>query len=113
MAISTVLTRSNGIDSSLTTVNTAQSPFSIIIATHAGTVFVVDSSAGTIQFNLPAPVANTVFTIKDDGGNFANFPITVHRFASEQIENLDADFICESAWGTWNFICNGTKWYLL
>lgn len=77
----------------------------------SGKTFLVN--AGSITINLPSPVLNMIFTVKDNLGFFGDSPLTIHRSASEQIEGLASDFSCESAWGSWTFICNGTNWNIL
>ena len=66
---------------------------------------------GPVQLNLPTPVANMIFTVKDVTGNFAVNAVTIHRFSNELIENLAADFVCEASYGSWSFACDGTNWF--
>ena len=87
-------------------------PYSITSASD-GIVHLVNTTAGPGQFQLPSPQANLKFIVKDVGGAFATNPLTLLRDASESLEGLAADYVMESNYGTWTWICDGTDWVLI
>lgn len=97
----------------VSTINpSTQSPYSLG-ASDNGKTFLVDSSLGAMQFNLPAPVLNYSFKIKDSGFNFSINNCTIHRNGSEKIENLASDYICMSNGGIWEIASDGTNWFII
>jgi hypothetical protein len=88
----------------------ASSPYTVT-TNNNGQVFLIDSSAGAFTFNLPAPVSNLKFTVKDVTGSFGTNNAILHRAAAEKIENLASDFNCDAAYGEYAVICDGTNWW--
>jgi hypothetical protein len=77
-----------------------------------GRLFLVNSANGAMIFDLPSPVANFHFTIKDIAGSLGTNAITLHRFGSENIENLAADYVMSAPYGEWSFWSDGTNWFI-
>lgn len=76
-------------------------------------VFLVQTSLGAMTFNLPAPLANFKFKIKDVDGSCDTNNITLVRNGSEKIENVAASYIMQAPYGEWNVYSDGTNWYLV
>lgn len=77
----------------------------------ANTVHLVDTSAAR-SLALPAPVKDLTFVIKDSTGQASTNNITVTRFAAESIEGLAASKVFATDWGSWQFVSDGTNWFL-
>lgn len=77
----------------------------------SGGIYLVDSSIGAVQLNLPAPTSTTWFIVKDAAGQARTNNITIHRNASEQIDGVSSDFIIAANNAAWFFVSNGTNWY--
>lgn len=88
-----------------------QSPYALGSA-DLGKTFLINSVNGSMQFNLPAPVTNLVFTFKDAAGSLNVNNLTIHRNGSEKIENLAADYVSSSPYGEWTIACDGTNWFV-
>lgn len=71
----------------------------------------VDTSSGPITLNLPAPVANFWFIVKDKKGTSVMNPITLHLFGSEMIDGSSVDATLAAPFGSWTFFSDGTDWY--
>ena len=102
----------------ITNINPAtQSPYAMVTTTTAttgdnGKTFLVNSANGAMRFNLPQPVANFEFTVKDIAGSLGTNPITFHRFGSELFEGLAADYVALAPFGEWTIGTDGTNWYI-
>lgn len=73
------------------------------------------TSAGTVTFNLPDPatiVSGFAFEVRDVSGVAGDIPMTAHRFATEKIEGVAADFSMAANFGTWRFEFDGTNWFV-
>lgn len=75
------------------------------------TIYLVDTTSPR-SLALPSPSSGLSFTIKDSTGNANTNNITVTRFASEKIEGVAASFIINSNFGSYEFVSNGTDWFL-
>jgi len=86
------------------------SPFAIT-AIKNGAILSVDTVAA-LQVDLPAPLKGLSFSVVDKTGNADSFPITINRNATEKIQGLASDFVCEAPFGSWTFVCDGTDWFI-
>ena len=85
-----------------------------LFAADSGVIFEVDTTnVSNNSFTLPGTIPPGFnFTVKDVAGNFPTNPVTIVRSGSEKIENLAADFLCEAAYGVWEFYFDGTNLWL-
>lgn len=74
-----------------------------------------DSSGGSFNLFLPNPASfpNQSYRIADVGAAANSFPITLKRFASENISGLAQDYLLEAQDGVWEVFSDGTNWYML
>lgn len=86
----------------------SSSPITVV----SGRTYLVDTSAAR-TLNLPAPANNAYLQVKDVTGTSPTNNITVHRFASEQINGVAADKVLSTSKGMWTFISDGTNWFML
>jgi hypothetical protein len=95
---------------SVVTVAAAQSPFAVLF-THD--VVLVDTTAGPVQLNLPAPggTGRAGPLVVDKTNNFGVNACTLHRAASEKINNTAADKVLGSSGYRGPVITDGTDWY--
>jgi hypothetical protein len=70
------------------------------------------SSARTLTLPDPAATKRPIW-IKDKTGSASTNPITVARFASENIETVGASFALNSDLGAWTLVTDGTDWFIL
>lgn len=78
-----------------------------------GKVILVDSSAAR-TINLPAaPGTGFKVTFKDYVGLMGTNNLTVARNGSAEIEGMAADYACQSDFGQWTFIFDGTDYWLI
>lgn len=78
-----------------------------------GKTFLVNSANGASQFNLPAPVANFWFKIKDVGGALQYNNLTMHRNGSEKFRGLATDYVFRASYGEWTIASDGTDWFVI
>lgn len=98
------------------TTSITSGPNTITLAEN-GTIFLVDTSGGSVEFDLPA--ASSVgsgfeFSIIDKTGFFspANFAFLVPNGA-DLIIGLNANYDMKAPWGSWTFFTDGTSWFKL
>lgn len=85
-----------------------------ILNTDGGSIFLIDTTSGAGTITLPAsPTANLRFKIKDIGGVFSSNPVTVARAGSENIELLASNYLLQADFGEWEFVTNGTDWFIV
>jgi len=77
-----------------------------------GKCYLVDTSS-PVTINLPSPVNNFFFRVKDAIGNAATNNITIHRFASELIDGMAVDLIMDLGFESIAIISDGTNWFIL
>lgn len=88
-------------------------PYTIMPADN-GAIFTIDTTGGPGALTLPgSPIANFTFKVKDIGGAFGTNPVTLTRAGSEKIELLAANYLLQANYGEWQFISNGTDWYIV
>jgi hypothetical protein len=78
----------------------------------AETIYFADSTSGSFNLTLPAPVAGMIIKVKDTTGQCQTNPITIVRNASEKIEGLAASYVMGGAFEGLEIISNGTDWFL-
>ena len=71
------------------------------------------NQGAAISIQLPTPVANFVFIIKDVSGAISTNKITLLRSSSERIEGLTSNRVLETDFGAWTIYSDGTDWFLL
>ncbi len=76
-------------------------------------VYLVDTTSTTISVQLPTPVLDMQFVIKDVGFNANVNNITLLRAAAESIEGVAASYVIDSAGATVRIISNGTDWFFV
>ena len=87
---------------------TLNSTHDIILATTTG-------GAGNIQLPNPALAVNLnhFWTVVDTGGVFEATPITLLRFAAEQIRGVAASYELRTNFGMWTFWNDGVNWWFI
>lgn len=97
----------------LVSINPAtQSPYTMTGVDNNKT-FLVNSANGAMQFNLPTPVVNFNFTIKDVGSLMGTNNCTMHRAAAENFAGLAADYVMSASAGEWKIVTDGTNWQIV
>lgn len=88
--------------------------YTIVVADAYG-IIRVNSAAGSFNLQLPNPAlfSQKKVTILDVGGALHDFPVTLVRFAAEQIEGLASSYILESNRGSWTLFAVDGNWYFL
>lgn len=79
----------------------------------SGRTYLVTTSSVAITLNLPTPAANAWFMVKDVSNNAFTNNMTLHRAASEKIDNVAADFVIANSSAAWIFASDGTDWFSL
>jgi len=88
------------------------SPYTLTSADN-GKMFLIESSAGAMVFNLQAsPTLNFTFSVKDVDGSFSTNNCTLNRNGAESIEGLAVDYTLDADFGAWSFITDATDWYI-
>ncbi len=101
------------IDNTGITTKAVANVVTVLTAADSDITFDVTTTAGVASFTLPATIpAGFTFTVKDVTGNFATNPVTITRSGSETIEGYAGNFLCEAAYGTWEFYFDGTNIWL-
>ena len=77
----------------------------------SGHTYLVDSSTISISLQLPTPVINTWFIVKDKGFNAFTNNILILRAAAEKIDNQAQTFTISNSGAAWMFVSNGTDWF--
>lgn len=84
-----------------------------LTASDSNKVYLMDSSVGALNIQLPAPQSGLQFFIKDKAGQAATNIISILRNSTEQIEGVAATKILQTNWGSWRIISDGTNWFIL
>lgn len=84
-----------------------------VLSTDVGKLLELDPTAGIFTLNLPAPADGFFFSAMDLSGVIQDNPVTLHRFGSEKIQGLAADYTLEANWGSWKIYSDGTDYKLL
>lgn len=79
----------------------------------SGKTYLVDSTSLAISLQLPTPVQNFWFIVKDSGFNAYTNNITILRAASEKIDGVAASFVVANSGASWIFMSNGTDWFVV
>ncbi len=90
-------------------VNVSSSPTTAV----SGKTYLVDTTSIAITLQLPTPVQNFWFIVKDSGFNAFTNNITIARAASEKIDNVAASFVISNSGASWIFMSNGTDWFAI
>lgn len=77
----------------------------------SGHTYLVNSTSLAISLQLPTPVINSWFIVKDSGFNAYTNNITLLRAASEKIDNVASSFVIKNSGAAWMFVTNGTDWF--
>jgi hypothetical protein len=72
----------------------------------------VDTGAAR-AITMPAAAAGKWFVVKDKIGTAATYPITMTRAGSEKIDGASANRVLETNWGAWEFVSDGTDWFMV
>lgn len=79
-----------------------------------GKVIVVGSSGGARTVTMPvSPGSGFKVTIVDGDGFFDTNPCTIARAGGVLIQGINADFLCESSFGSYTFQYDGTGYKLI
>lgn len=90
----------------------SDSPFNIK-AIHSGAVFLMDTTTGPIDIELPAPCNGLVFTLKDTAGNLSNEAVTLIAPVGVDLAGIDDEYVLESNFGCWEVLCSETEFVIL
>jgi hypothetical protein len=72
------------------------------------------TAGAALAIQLPTPASGLRFWIKDVGGTFNAWAITLVRASAEKIEGTAATFTLPSnPYGGWQVFSDGTDWYIL
>jgi hypothetical protein len=75
----------------------------------------VDTSAGTVNLQLPNPASFSVpktYRVVDTAGSFATNNCFLVPFAAELVEGLNNNKRLQTAWGGWTVVTNLINWFL-
>lgn len=90
-----------------------QSPYAMAVGDN-GKTFLVNSANAAMQFNLITPTLNFKFKVKDVGGLMNTNNCTIHRNGGTgSIAGVAADYIAQANGGEWEFVSDGTAWYIV
>jgi len=78
----------------------------------SGRTYLANTSGGAFNLTLPSPAASAFVRIKDRNGTFRQFNLTVVRSGSENIEQVAANYVLDSDFGSWTFVSDGTNWWI-
>lgn len=81
-----------------------------LLSTDNGKTFWMPTTKN-VSLYLPTAIANFTVTVKDIGGNASIYPITIVS-GGGNIENYPGNYSCQSDFGAWTFVCDGTNWSL-
>ncbi len=87
--------------------NVTTSPTTVV----SGHTYLVDSTSIPISLQLPTPVINTYFIVKDKGFNAFTNNITILQAGTEKIDNVASSFVISNNGACWIFMSNGTDWF--
>lgn len=73
----------------------------------------VNSSGGAFSLTLPSAVDGFSFIVKDTTGSLSTNNVTVARPGSEKIDNITANYLLQTNYGSYRFISNGTDWFII
>jgi hypothetical protein len=92
----------------------ASTPYALTYATNNGQTILFNSANGVLTLNLPNPATNPTFSfsVTDYAGSCGTYNLTLHRYGSENIQNVAADYIYAASFGSFTVVENGTNWYL-
>lgn len=76
-------------------------------------VYIINSSGGSFNVQLPAPASKLVFVVTDIGNSLSSNPVTFLRNAAEKIQNTAASYVWYVDLGTLIWYSDGVNWYLL
>jgi len=88
-------------------VSVASTPYPAV----SGRTLLVNSTSLAITIQLPTPVQNFWFIVKDVGFNAFTNNITIARAGSEKIDNVAGNFVIDAKGACWIFTSNGTDWF--
>lgn len=75
-----------------------------------GRLYIVN---GTVNVQLPAPVANLHFVVKDISGDVGANPITLVRNSTELIDGDAANYVLSSNKQSVSIHSDGTNWFII
>ena len=89
------------------TVSVTTTPVTMV----TGKTYLVNTSTLAITLDLPTPVVNLWFIVKDATSNAINNNITIHRAASETIDGNASDLVIASSNAGVILYTDGTNWF--
>lgn len=78
----------------------------------SGKTYLVNTAV-PITLNLPSPVVNTWFIVKDSTQQAGTNNITIHRFGTEKIDGTAADMVINTSNDGFIFVSDGTNWFTI
>lgn len=75
-------------------------------------VILCNQSAG-ISITMPTPTNGRWVTVKDISGTANTNNITIVQHAAEKIENLAVSKVLQTNFGSWDFVADGTNWWMI
>jgi len=76
----------------------------------------VGTGSGGFTLTLPDPASNAgrVLILIDTLGNLAlGSAVTLARFGSEKINNLESNYVLDATYGRWLVVCDGANWHIV
>ena len=87
------------------------------IVTEADNVLLVDTatiaSASALTLPAPANAVESVWLIKDVGGQAASHPITLNRSAGGSIEGSASNYVISTNYAAIWLLCDGTDFWIM
>lgn len=77
-----------------------------------GKVYAV-TPTGTVNVQLPTPVANFHCVIKDISGDLDANTLNIVRNGTEKIDGIAANFQMKSGYQSVTIFCDGVDWYII
>jgi len=94
-------------------IDVSDSPYAVLSTQQQSTIN-VDTASGAVSIELPNTVgAGFKFVVKDVSMYASVNPITIIPDGAQEIEGLNANYLCESDGGAWVFQFDGTNWWIV
>ena len=92
----------------------AVSSNTVIGKTHQGKFLNVDTTSGAISLTLPtgAGFSGFQFALNDVKGLFGTNNVTLIPQGTDTIMGLNANYLLQANWGSWNPYFNGSAWLI-
>lgn len=78
-----------------------------------GKLFIINPALGTLNIQLPAPIANFHCILKDISGDLLNKVVTIVRNGTENIDGQAANKLMQSDYESIMLFSDGTDWFII